>query len=104
MKIKYYFNDDEFLYEPAYEDVENAIVNFMIEDCENVFTNCDKVGAEQMAKFVVYRLDLFDELVEQYEELLAEYFEDEALEHYKDEIAYEKDKDDWFGTKRDILG
>ena len=60
MKIKYYFNDDEFLYEPAYEDVENAIVNFMIEDCENVFTNCDKVGAEQMAKFVVYRLDLFD--------------------------------------------
>lgn len=104
MKIIYYFNDDEFLYEPAYEDIEDAIVNFMIKDCESVVTNFDKVGAEQMAKFVVYGLDLSDEITEQYEDYLRDYFEDEAREHYKDEIAYEKDKADWFGTKRDILG
>ena len=34
----------------------------------------------------------------------VKYFEDKAYRQYKEDVEFQKDEDDWFGTKRDILG
>lgn len=95
----YDFDDGEFEYEPEYKEIEDAIIEILVSECKNKTS-----GARKMAEYVVYNLDVLDALEEQYQDYLLYCFENKAYRQYKEQVEFQKDKDDWFGTKRDILG
>ena len=110
MIIKYEFDDESYYeFEPEYKELQKALVNILMDNCK--YTNgktFSEDGAYQMAMYMVYYVDVFDELCECFEDDLYDYFYDKAKEEYieaRDQAEYDRiDEETWFSTKSDMLG
>jgi hypothetical protein len=113
MKINYTFdgNDfedgDDFEYEVDYYDVSSALINIVYEELcgklkkqVNRVLNDDEKNALKSASVEFCKLDIREQLEEVYEQDLKDYFEQDALEQYKDECEYSKDPLGYYGMKQ----
>lgn len=82
--ITYYngdeFHDDEYEFEVSLEDLQNALYE--------IFAKEYNISVES-AKNIVDEFDLYDQLEECLEDEIKEYFEEEAMEEWR---QYEEDK------------
>ena len=108
MTITYDFDDEEFEYEIAYEDVRDAVVD-ILKKCDKeqligIITEADEtyeeaylslMTDEELQQIILTEFDL-DMLEDIFQEDLYSYFEDEASEAYADACADEKDRRDGY--------
>ena len=102
MKFVYYFNGNDFDYEIDDNQIKDFLIDKMLEEGK-MERNKDNV---EMARFMINRFNLYEDeqILEDYKDEMEDYFEYEARELYEDCVNYEDDKNDWFGTKSDVVG
>lgn len=102
MKFVYYFNGNDFDYEIDDNQIKDFLIDKMLEEGK-MERNKDNV---EMARFMINRFNLYEDeqILEDYKDEMEDYFEYEARELYEDSVNYEDDKNDWFGTKSDVVG
>ena len=102
MIIKYEeFGDYE--YEVDQTELEKAVVEILcrnVKNKEKSLYNDD--GAYQMAMYVVHDLDLMDELAENLESELHDWFYDKAQTQKEEGEEIAREEEDWYGTRSDI--
>lgn len=106
MYLKYEFGDyGEFEFDVDFYNLKKALVEIMCKNLKQKHKDLyDDNGAHQMAMYVVYDLDIVDELSECFLEELQEYFYNDAKEEYEQACDNESELADWYGTKSDVLG
>lgn len=106
MTIHYDFGYDyPYNYEVEYEDLRKALVKILCKGTERVQGKLyEETGAYQMAMYVVYNLDVVDELAESLEDELYEQFYGKALEQFEEREENSREEDDWYGTMSDVRG
>lgn len=105
MTLRYDFNGDDFEYDADWEDIKEELIDMLtdgLRDKEGSLFSYD--GAYQMAVYIIRDLDFADAFFEAFEEEIKEAFEDKAYESYKEACEEEREKEDWYGTKANILG
>lgn len=105
MILKYEFEDTDYEFEPEEYELKEALIKALCHDCKitmGVFYN--EAGAEQMANYIVYNLEAYQELSEMYEDILTEHFEKKAYEDYLETKQEEAELNSWYGTKSNIVG
>lgn len=84
-----FWGGDTFDYEVEYDEIQKALVEILCKGSKRlngVLYNED--GNYQMAMYVVYQLDILDELIQYYEDDLKDYFEEEASRIYFESKEY----------------
>lgn len=106
MKIDYDFGYDyPYEYEVEYDDLRKAIVEILCKETKSVQGELyEETGAYQMAMYVVHHLDVVDELGENLEDELYEYFYEKALKQCEEREENAREEDDWYGTMNDVRG
>ena len=93
MEFSYQFGDGDYLYEPEFDDEDEAI--------KSVLGYMDK---EVLIDLLVNKLDVREDLLDILESDIRDELEDNAYQAWKQEKAEDKEKKDWYGTKRNVIG
>ncbi len=97
----YNFNDADFEFEPSLQDEEKAIKKLLAKEAGVDLSN---EQARKVIDCVVDSLDMLDKLEEYFYLDLHEEFENKALQEFKAGRMSKSDRDDWYGTKRNVIG
>lgn len=106
MKTYFYeFEDNEdFEFEPNREEVENAIQDILLSEANVNVNRYQNQDCSKLLDYIVYKMDLLERFEEELEEELHQYFEEKAKEQYEVSILEQQDKDDWYGTRTNVIG
>lgn len=88
--LTYYFGEygeETFEYEIDSADVERAIIKL-------------KILTKEELEIAYNEQDGYDRVVEENEDALKEFFEDEAIDQYNDEKALSKNPESYYGVSR----
>lgn len=104
MTIHYDFGCD-YEYEVDYKELRQALVKILCDNAKDIHQGLfEEGGAFQMANYVVYELDIVDELCENLKEALTDYFYSKAERQYEERCENDTEEDDWYGTMSDVRG
>lgn len=94
---------NEFEFEVEDRELKDALVKLLCEHLKSKEkSNYSETGAYQMAMYVVYELDLEEQIAEYFEDELKQYFYNDASDYYRECLDYESEVADWFGTRNNI--
>lgn len=93
MLVKYYFNDEKFIYEISIDDVI---------DVASIYYSTSygvpvEVGSKLIANLIINDL-LFYEEDEEFIEFVADYFYNQAKEVYEDGVSFRRDPHGYYGV------
>ena len=103
MILLYDFGFEVFEYEVDDTELQEAIVNIVLirNNARTTTTNESK-----LLLMLVNELDIIynNQILEELEEEIKEYFYEDAFLRYQQENADSEDAETWYGTKNDIVG
>ena len=103
MILLYNFEFEDFEYEVDDTELQKAVVNIVLirNNARTTTTNESK-----LLLMLVNELDIIynNQILEELEEEIKEYFYEDAFLRYQQENADSEDAETWYGTKNDIVG
>lgn len=102
----YEFENDSFKYEPTKEELSDAIKDIVQSECnvKIIKRQSATTDVEKILNYFVDELAILDGLEYNLFKDLKEYFEDIAREEHKANILDKQDRNDWYGTKQNVIG
>lgn len=104
MRKTFYYDLDgkDFEFEINSSDIINYFVSYYAKESGTKLT-------DEVHKALYYTLDMLcidddKDLIEEHEDDMRDYFEEHARDCWEDSKCWEEDEEDWFGTKRNVIG